>query len=82
MSVAQVDDKKVKALAGALKEIGKDAAAFRADPKGKVPELDPEAVAVFKSMSPAELQSLLAVDQEMMKAGFTVGSGNLSVRMV
>jgi hypothetical protein len=80
--VGQVDDRKVKALDKALKEIRKDAAAFKSDPKGKVPDLDPEAAAVFQSMSPTELQVLLEVDEKMETAGFTVGSGNISVRMV
>jgi hypothetical protein len=33
-------------------------------------------------MSPTELQVLLEVDEKMERAGFTVGSGNFSVRMV
>ena len=80
--MGQVDDKKVKALDQALKEIRKDAAAFQSDPQGKVPDLHPEAAAVVQSMSPAELQVLLELDEKMEKAGFTVGSGNISVRMV
>ena len=58
------------------------AAAFQSDPQGKVPDLHPEAAAMFQSMSPAELQVLLEVDEKMETAGFTVGSGNISVRMV
>jgi hypothetical protein len=80
--VAQVDDKKVNALDKALKAIKRDAAAFKSDPKGMVPDLDDQAAAVFKSMETTELTQLLEVDGKMHEAGFTIGAGGASVRMV
>jgi mitochondrial fission protein ELM1 len=81
-SVGHADDKKVKALHGAVKAIREDRAAFKRDPKGKVSDLDDDAVAVFKGMSESEYDSFLQVDEKMEKAGFTIASGNFSVRMV
>jgi hypothetical protein len=81
-SVAHVDDKKVKALHDALTAIGEDPEGFKANPKGKAPDLDDDALAVFTRMSDSELQTLLDVDKEMKKAGFTIESGKFSVRMV
>jgi hypothetical protein len=72
----------MKALHEALTAIDKDRAAFKADPKGKVPDLDDAALAVFTGMNDAELQTLLDVDEKMKEAGFTIGSGKISVRMV
>ena len=80
--MAQVEDKKVKALDKALKAIEHDAAAFKSDPKGKVPDLDDQAAAVFKKMEITELAQLLEVDGKMKEAGFTIAAGGASVRMV
>lgn len=80
--MANADDKKVKALHGALKAAKHDRDAFRSDPKGKVPELDDAAVAVFKGMSDPEYDHLFEVDGEMQEAGFTLASSGFSVRMV
>ena len=80
--MAQVDDKKVTALDKALKAIKKDAAAFKSDPKGMVPDLDDQAAAVFKDMETTELTQLLEIDGKMHKAGFTIATGGISVRMV
>jgi hypothetical protein len=81
-SVAHVDDKKVKALHDALTAIGEDTEGFKANPKGKVPDLDDDALAVFTGMNKSELRTLLEVDEKMKKAGFTIESGKFSVRMV
>jgi hypothetical protein len=80
--VGHVDDKKAKAVHEALKAIREDRAAFKHDPKGKVPDLDDDAVAVFKTMSDPEYDCLLLADEKMEEAGFAIGSGNFSVRMV
>jgi hypothetical protein len=80
--VEHADDKKVKALHGALKAIREDRAAFKQDPKGKVSDLEDDAAAVFKGMSDSEYDCLLQVDEKMEKAGFAIGSGDFSVRMV
>ena len=80
--MAQVEDKKVKALDKALKAIQHDAAGFKNDPKGKVPDLDDQAAAVFKDMETTELTQLLEIDGKMHKAGFTIAAGGASVRMV
>jgi hypothetical protein len=81
-SVAHADDKKVKALHRARKAIREDRAAFKHDPRSKVSDLDDDAVAVFKGMSESEYDSFLKVDEKMEEAGFTIESGNFSVRMV
>ena len=80
--MGHADEQKVKALHQALKAIKDDRAAFKNDPKGKVAGLNDDAAAVFKGMSDAEYDSLLEVDEKMQKAGFTIASGNFSVRMV
>jgi len=80
--VAQAKDDDVKALAKALNEIRKDAAAFKSDPKGKVPELDQAAANAFAEMTPTELQGLAEADDNMKKIGYTVSAGGVSVRMV
>lgn len=77
-----VNAKQAKALNDALKEIKQDRAAFKKDPKGKVPDLDDQAVAVFKGMSDAELDCVATVDEKMKGAGFTHDIGGVSVRMV
>jgi len=80
--VAHAKDDDVKALDKALKEIRKDAAAFKSDPKGKVPELDQTAAKAFADMTPTELQGLAEADDNMMKVGYAVSAGGISVRMV
>ncbi|MEN3312217.1 MAG: hypothetical protein V7645_1546 [Actinomycetota bacterium] len=80
--MVHADDKKMKALHEALKAIREDPAAFKDNPKKKAPDLDDDAAAVFAAMSDAELQCVLETDEAMKKAGFTIGSGDLSVRMV
>jgi hypothetical protein len=77
-----VNDKQAKALRDALKEIKQDRDAFKRDPKGKVPDLDDQAVEVFKGMSDAELDCVALVDEKMKDAGFTHDIGGVSVRMV
>jgi hypothetical protein len=81
-SVAHADEKKMKALHEALNAIRENPAAFKANPKGKVPDLDDGAAAVFAGMSDSELQCVIDTDDAMTEAGFTMGSGSLSVRMV
>jgi hypothetical protein len=80
--VANAKDDDVKALDKALKEIRKDAAAFKSDPKGKVPELDETAAKAFAGMEVPELNSLAEADDTMKKVGYTVSAGGVSVRMV
>jgi hypothetical protein len=80
--VILVNDKQAKALRDALKEIKQDRDAFKRDPKGKVPDLDDHAVAVFKGMSNDELDSVATVDEKMKEAGFTHDIGGISLRMV
>ena len=80
--MVHVEDKKVKALHGALAAMRENRAAFKANPKGKVPDLDDDAAAVFAEMSDSVMDCVLETDEEMQKAGFTIGSGSLSVRMV
>jgi len=80
--VAHLDDKKAKALHGALKAMREDPAAFKDNPKGKVPDLEDDAVAVFQGMEPNQVAQLLEVDEQMEKAGFSIASSGFSVRMV
>jgi hypothetical protein len=80
--VAHAKDDDVKALDKVLQEIRKDAAAFKSDPKGKVPELDTHAAKEFGDMTVAELQGLAEADDSMKKVGYTVSGGGFSVRMV
>ena len=77
-----MNDKQAKALRDALKEIKSDPAAFKANPKGKVPDLDDSAADVFKGMSDAELACIAQTDELMERAGFTHDIGGVSVRMV
>jgi hypothetical protein len=80
--VILVNDKQAKALRDALKEIKHDRDAFKRDPKGKVPDLDDDAVAVFMGMSDDDLDSVATVDEQMKAAGFTHDIGGISLRMV
>jgi hypothetical protein len=80
--VAHAKDEDVNALDKALKEIRKDAAAFKSDPKGKVPELDQTAAKAFADMEVPELNSLAEADDKMKKVGYSVSAGGVSVRMV
>ena len=80
--MANAKDADVKALDKALKEIRTDAAAFKSDPKGKVPELDQTAASAFSAMTLTELQGLAEADDTMKKVGYTVSGGGISVRMV
>jgi hypothetical protein len=80
--VANAKDDHVEALDKALKEIRKDAAAFKSDPKGKVPELDANAAQQFGDLSVSQLQGLAEADDTMKKVGYTVSAGGVSVRMV
>ena len=80
--MADAKDEHVKALDKVLKEIRKDAAAFKNDPKGKVPELKPDAAREFGNMSVPELQQLAEADDNMKKVGYTVSAEGVSVRMV
>ena len=81
--MAHAKDEDVNALDKALKEIRKDAAAFKSDPKGAVPELDQTAANAFADMTTTELQGLAEADDSMKKVGYTVsGGGGVSVRMV
>jgi hypothetical protein len=81
--VANAKDEDVNALDKVLKEIRKDPAAFQKDPKGKVPDLDPDAAKEFAKLSSAQLQSLVEVDDTMKKVGYTVSTARgVSVRMV
>lgn len=77
-----MNDKKAKALRDALKEIKSDPAGFKADPKGKVKDLDDDAANVFKNMSDAELACVAQTDDLMEKAGFTHDIGGVTLRMV
>jgi hypothetical protein len=80
--VVLVNEKQAKALRDALKEIKHDPDAFRRDPKGKVPDLDDPAVAVFKKMSDDDLAHVATVDEQMKEAGFSHDIGGISLRMV
>jgi hypothetical protein len=76
------DKDKVKAFHDALEAIRADPDAFRDDPKRIVPALDDHATRVFKGMHKLEYDCLLEMDEQMKKAGFTIESGGISVRMV
>jgi hypothetical protein len=80
--VILVNDKQAKALRDSLKEIKQDPDAFRKDPKGKVPDLDDRAAAVFKDMSDDQLAQVVTVDEQMKEAGFHHDVGGISLRMV
>ena len=81
--MAHAKDDDVKALDKVLKEIRKDAPAFKSDPKGKVPELDAKAAKEFGDMTVAQLQGLAEADDAMRKVGgYTVSTDGVSVRMV
>ncbi len=80
--MADAKDDDVKALDKALKEIRKDAAAFKSDPKGKVPELKQHEANAFAAMTVTDLQCLAEADDNMKKVGYTVSTGGVSVRMV
>jgi hypothetical protein len=80
--VAHANDDHVNTLDNVLKEIRKDAAAFKSDPKGKVPELDSNAAKAFGDLTVAQLQTLAEADDHMKKVGYTVSSSGVSVRMV
>jgi hypothetical protein len=80
--VVLVNEKQAKALRDALKEIKHDRDAFRRDPKGKVPDLDDQAVAVFNTMSNEQLAQVGTVDDKMKEAGFSHEIGGISLRMV
>jgi hypothetical protein len=80
--VAEARDDHVKALDKALQEIRKDAAGFKNDPKGKVPELDPSAAKAFGDLTVSQLQALAEADDNMKKVGYTASAGGISVRMV
>ena len=81
--MAHANDEHVNALDKVLKEIRKDPAAFKSDPKSKVPELDQDAAKAFGDMSVAQLQGLAEADDNMKKVGHTVSTeGGVSVRMV
>jgi hypothetical protein len=80
--VAHAKDEDVKALDKVLKEIRKDAAAFKNDPKGKVPELDDKAAKEFEKIPVDQLQGLAEADDNMKKVGYTVSAEGVSVRMV
>jgi hypothetical protein len=80
--VADAKDDDVKALDKVLKEIRKDAAAFKSDPKGKVHDLKQPEANAFAAMSVTELQALAEADDSMKKVGYTVSAGGVSVRMV
>jgi pyruvate/2-oxoacid:ferredoxin oxidoreductase alpha subunit len=81
--VAHAKDEDVYAFDKVLKEIRKDAAAFKRDPKGKVPELHPDAAKVFGEMGLTELTSLGEADDAMKKVGgFVVTVGEASAKSV
>lgn len=77
-----MNDKQAKALRDSLKEIKQDPDAFKRDPKGKVPDLDDRAAAVFKEMSIDQLGDVVTVDEQMKEAGFHHDVGGISLRMV
>jgi hypothetical protein len=82
--VAHAKDEDVITMDKVLKEIRKDAAAFKSDPKGKVPELDPTVAKKFADLSLTELNGLTEADDTMTKkvGGYKVSDGGVSVRMV
>ena len=80
--MAHAKDEDVITLDKVLKEIRKDPAAFKSDPKGKVHDLKQPEADAFAAMSVAELQGLAEVDDNMKKIGYTVSAGGVSVRMV
>jgi hypothetical protein len=81
--VARAKDKEVDAFDKVLKEIRKDAAAFKADPKGKVPELDPEQAEKFTHWDVTELRRLTEMDDAMKDVGgFEVTADDASARTV
>ena len=80
--MAHANDDHVEVLDKVLTEIRKDAAAFKSDPKGKVPELDENAAKEFGDLSVAQLQGLAEADDNMKKVGFTVSGSGANVRMV
>ena len=80
--MADAKDDHVKALYQVLKEIRKDAAAFKSDPKGKVRDLKQPEADAFAAMSVTELQALAEADDNMKKVGYSVSAGGVSVRMV
>ncbi len=82
ISVAHAKDEDVITLDKVLKEIRKDPAAFKSDPKGKVHDLKQPEADAFAAMSVAELQCLAEADDNMTKIGYTVSAGGVSVRMV
>jgi hypothetical protein len=78
--VAHAKDEEVTAFDKVLKEIRKDAAAFKRDPKGKVPELDEKQAKAFGDMDLAELRRLTEANDSMIKVGgFEVSVGEASV---
>ena len=80
--MAHANDDHVQVLDKVLNEIRKDAAGFKNDPKGKVPELDSDAAKEFGDLTVAQLQGLAEADEHMKKVGYTVSGSGVSVRMV
>ena len=74
ISVAHAKDEDVITLDKVLKEIRKDPAAFKSDPKGKVHDLTQPEADTFAAMSVAELQCLVEADHNMTKIGYTRSS--------
>ena len=80
--MVEVPADQVRLFNAVIEAINKDAAAFKADPKGKVPGLKPGAVTTFKAMSIDQLNRLPEIDKKMAAAGFGFGEPGLSARMV
>jgi len=81
--VAHAKDEDVIKLDKVLKEITKDAEAFKSDPKGKVPDLKQTEADAFAKMSLTELNSLAEAGDAMTKVeGFEVTVGEASVGAV
>ena len=81
--MAHAKDEEVDAFDKVLKEIRKDAAAFKRDPKGKVPELDTKQAEAFGHWDLTELTGLAEMDDAMKKVGgFEVTAGEASVNTV
>ena len=81
--MAHAKDEEVDAFDKVLKEIRKDVAAFKRDPKGKVHELDSKQAKEFGDMDLTELTSLAEADDAMKKVGgFEVTAGEASASTV